>query len=292
MTMVALASVKASPGVTTSLLALAANWPDHRRLLLIEADSDGGSLAARTGMASEPGLTSLAAVARRTLPAGELDRHTQPLPGGLPGLLGPADADHAQRALQLVGERLATELRQQPDRDVLIDCGRLRSGSPAVPLATAADVLVLVARPRLDELQHLQAALPRLTATVTRPTLLLLVGERPYPADEVAAVLGVPVLGLPHDPDAADLLAGCRARAGRLERTLLLRAARAVAEHLTTDVTAPEGSAREPSVGGAAVPPPSTVAARERSVSGNGHREQSGWVAALTCDSPTVREGD
>jgi MinD-like ATPase involved in chromosome partitioning or flagellar assembly len=291
MTVVALASVKASPGVTTSMLALAASWPDHRRLLLIEADPDGGSLAARTGLAAEPGLTSLATVARRTLPAGELDRHTQPLPGGLPVLVGPADADHAQRALLLVGERLAGELRQQPDRDVLIDCGRLRAGSPAAPLASAADVLVLVARPRLDELQHLRAALPRLTASGARPVLLL-VGERPYPADEVAAVLRVPVLStLPHDPAAAELLAGRRVRVGRLERTLLLRVARAVAEQLTTDVTGPEGGVRELFVSDAAGPRASTEAVREGSVSGNGHRARSGWAAALT-RPPSTRERD
>jgi hypothetical protein len=291
MTLVALASVKASPGVTTSMLALAATWPDHRRLLLIEADPDGGSLAARTGLASEPGLTSLATVGRRALPAGELDRHTQSLPGGLPVLVGPADADHAHRALQLVGERLATELRQQPGRDVLVDCGRLRAGSPAAPLTSTADLLVLVARPRLDELQHLRAALPRLTAAGARPVLLL-VGERPYPPSEVAAVLGVPVLPtLPHDPAAADLLTGHRARAGQLERTPLLRAARAVAEQFTADPSAAEDGAREPSVSGEAAPSASIKAVREGSVSGNGHRARSGWAAALT-RPPATREPD
>jgi hypothetical protein len=292
MTVVALASVKASPGVTTSMLALAATWPDHQQLLLVEADPDGGSLAARTGLPSEPGLTTLATIGRRSLPAGELDRHTQPLPGGLPVLVGPADADHAHRALHLVAERLATELHQQPDRDVVIDCGRLRTGSPAAPLAAGAELLVLVARPRLDELQHLRTALPRLTAAGHRPVLLL-VGERPYPPPEVAAVLGVPVLpSLPHDPAAADLLTGRRARAGRLDRTPLLRAARAVADQLTSDTFPPGTGVREPSVSTRLGPSASNGTARERSVSGNGHRARSGWVAALTRGSPATREPD
>jgi hypothetical protein len=292
MTVVALASVKASPGVTTSLLALAATWPDQRPLLLVDADPDGGSLAARTGLPTEPGLTSFAAAARRTLRAGELDRHTQPLPGGLPAVVGPADAEHASRALQLIGGPLATALRSDPDRDVLVDCGRLRAGSPAAPLAASADVLLLVAQPRLDELQHLRPALPRLIAASARPALLL-VGDGPYPPAEVAAVLDVPVLAtLPHDPAAADQLAGQRRRAGRLERTALLRAARAVAEQLTAADETADGGAREWFVSDEAAPPASTTAVRERSVSGNGHRERSGWVAALTRGSPTAKEPD
>jgi hypothetical protein len=292
MTVVALGSVKASPGVTTSLLALAATWPASRRLLLVEADPDGGSLAARTDLPSEPGLTSLAAAARRTLGSGELDRHTQPLPGGLPALVGPADADHASRALQIVGERLVTELRRDPGRDVLVDCGRLRASSPAAPMAAGADVLVLVARPRLDELQHLRPALSRLTAAGAHPALLL-VGDRPYPPAEVAHALRVQVLAtLPHDPAAADLLSGQQRRGGRLERTALLRAARAVAEQLATTASPDDGGAREPSVSGEPAPSTSAEAARERSVSGNGHRERPGWVAALTRGSPTVREPD
>jgi hypothetical protein len=293
MTVVALASVKASPGVTTSLLALAATWPDQRPLLLVDADPDGGSLAARTGLPTEPGLTSLAAAARRTLRAGELDRHTQPLPGGgVPALVGPADAEHAGRALQLVGAALATELHRDLDRDVLVDCGRLRAGSPAVPLAAAADVLVVVARPRLDELQHLRPALPRLVAAGARPALLL-VGDGPYPPGEVAAALDVPVLEVfPHDPAAADQLSGQRRRRGRLERTALLRAAWAVAEQLTAADAAADDGSRESFVSEEAAPPASTRAVRERSVSGNGHRERSGWVAALTRGSPTTREPD
>lgn len=292
MTVVALASVKASPGVTTSLLALAATWPAQRPLLLVDADPDGGSLAARFGLPTEPGLTSLAAAARRTLRAGELDRHTQPLPGGVPALVGPAGAEHASRALQLVGVPLATALRSDPEREVLVDCGRLRAGSPAAQLAAAADVLVLVARPRLDELQHLQPALPRLVAGGARPALLL-VGDGPYQPAEVADALDVPVLEvLPHDSAAADLLSGQRRRAGRLERAALLRAARAVAEQLAAADETAGGGSRESCVSEEAAPPVSTSAVHERSVSGNGHRERSGWVAALTRGSPTTREPD
>ena len=50
MAVVALGSVR-SCGVTTLALALAATWPKERRVLLVEADPAGGTLAA-AGQAS------------------------------------------------------------------------------------------------------------------------------------------------------------------------------------------------------------------------------------------------
>ena len=289
MSVVALASVKASPGVTTSLLALAATWPAHRPLLLVEADPDGGDLTARAGLAPEPGLASLAAAGRRALADGELDRHIQPMPGGLPVIVAPADGDHAARALDIVAGRLATGLAGSQERDVLVDCGRLRPGSPATPLASNADLLLLVARPRLDELQHLGPALPRLTTVGARPVLLL-VGDRPYPAAEVARVLDVQVLTLPDDADTAERLNGQGGRIDRLSRSLLLRTARGVAETLAATLARPSDSDRERSVSGHLTPSAAAQGAREGSVSGNGDGVRSGWVDALTRGSPTAKE--
>jgi len=292
MSVVALASVKASPGVTTTLLALAATWPTNRQLLLIEADPDGGDLAARTGLTTDPGLTSLAAAGRRELVDGELDRHSQPLPGGVPAIVAPADGDHAARALDVVGGRLAGAAAGLTGRDVLVDCGRLRPNSPAASLAVQADLLVLVARPQLDELQHLRPALARLTDARMRPALLL-IGDRPYPAAEVARVLDVPVLTpLPHDVDAAHRLNGQGGRIDRLARSLLLRTARGVAEMLAATLTSQIGNGRESFVSDGTPPPAPTSPARERSVSGNGHGERSGWMTALTRGPFTTREGD
>ena len=47
MTLVALASLKSSPGTTTAALALCQVWPRARRVILIEADPAGGDIAAR-----------------------------------------------------------------------------------------------------------------------------------------------------------------------------------------------------------------------------------------------------
>ncbi|HEV8165498.1 MAG TPA: hypothetical protein VGR74_13810, partial [Actinomycetota bacterium] len=80
MSLLALAAAKASPGVTTTAVALAATWPAERGVLLVEADPGGGDLAAWFGLAVEPGLVSLAAARRSTPPS--VQGHTQPLPGG------------------------------------------------------------------------------------------------------------------------------------------------------------------------------------------------------------------
>lgn len=286
MSVIVLASVKASPGVTTSLLALAATWPARRPLLIVEADPDGGVLAARAGLPPEPGLTSLATSGRRALADGELDRHVQPLPGGIPVIVGPADGDHAARALDIVAGRLGAGLAALGDRDVLIDCGRLRPNSPATPLAAGADALVLVARPRLDELQHLRPALPRLAAYGPQPVLLL-VGHRPYPAAEIARALDVPVLAsMPHDAETAGRLNGQGGRTERLARSPLLRAASQVVTALTATLVRRSEDGREPFVSERPPLSPAGEPPRERPVSGDGHGVRSGWVAALTRGSP------
>ena len=77
MTLVAFASTKASPGVTTLCQALAHTWPDPRRVVVVEADPSGGDLAARLELAPEPGLVSLAAAGRRGLSAAVVWDHVQ-----------------------------------------------------------------------------------------------------------------------------------------------------------------------------------------------------------------------
>ena len=65
MGVVALGSVR-SCGTTTVAVALAATWPAVRRVLVVELDPAGGSLAAASGWAAEPSLVTLAAAARRS----------------------------------------------------------------------------------------------------------------------------------------------------------------------------------------------------------------------------------
>lgn len=232
MSTVVLGSAKASPGVTTSALALAAVWPQGRRVLVVEADPDGGVLSARCGLGPEPGLATLAVSGRRSLDVDEFDRHLRPFPGeGVAVLVGPPSAEQSRRALDLIASPLARLLGGLSGTDVLIDAGRLGPTTPAWPLVDAADAVLLVARPRLEELQLLPARLRGLRATVRRVGVLL-VGELPYPGEEVASALDVEVVGvLADDQRTAAALAG-EGRGARLGRSLLLRSAREVVEAL------------------------------------------------------------
>jgi len=252
MSLLALAAAKASPGVTTTAVALAATWPAERQVLLVEADPGGGDLAAWFGLPVEPGLVSLAAARRSTPPS--VQGHTQPLPGGLRVLVGPPGAEQATAALGLLP---ADVLAGLDATDVLADLGRLDPGSPALPLARAARLLVLVCRPTLAELQHLAHRVAALRE-VCGALGLLLVGGGPYPPAEVARTLGVEVLGtLPVDRHGAGLLAGASAGMPGLRRTRLVRAARTLADDLAGRLaTTPTDEA----VGSAVVGSPAVVA--------------------------------
>lgn len=225
---VAVASVKASPGVTTTAVALGAAWPAGRQVSVVEADPAGGDLAARYGLAAEPSLLTLAAAARNQ-PASDLAaRHLQHLPGGLAVLAAPASAEQAHAALGMLGSTGA--LLGGLGGDVLVDAGRLDPRSAALGLVGGCELLVVCVRPALAELHHL-AARVEVLRPVASQLALVLVGAGPYPPAEVAEALEVEVLAaLPDDPAGAALLAGQAASARALGRLALVRAARGLAE--------------------------------------------------------------
>ncbi len=253
MGLICFGSVRSSPGVTATVLALAARWPTPPPPVVIEADPDGGVLASRysLGRAGEsPGLTSLATAVRRGLGAGEVWRHAQELPGGLALVVGPDSAEAASATVRSAGEGLGRWLAIQPDVAALVDCGRLRPGSPALELVRCASQLVVVVRPRVEELQALSQRLGALRQLAE--VGLILVGDRPYGSDEVAKVLGVEILGvIADDPRAALALEGDGvAGVKRLRRSALARTAAGLAEQLgargAIDVDADEGAPQAP----------------------------------------------
>ena len=81
--LIALASVKSSPGVTTAALALASGGAGTRRLL-VEADPSGGDLGLWLGLPAAAGLAGLAAAARHRHDTGLAWRHARELAGGAP----------------------------------------------------------------------------------------------------------------------------------------------------------------------------------------------------------------
>lgn len=223
----ALGSVR-SCGVTTLALGLAATWPSDRRVLLVEADPAGGTVAASAGWAPEPGLVSLAAAARRGGDPTMLRKHCQHLPGGAAVLAGPALADQAQSALGMLGPVLAR--LGELDADVLLDCGRL--DSTGLVTWEEAGRRVLVGRPRLPDLQALATWLDARGSDPVHVELVM-VGDGPYPDGEIAQTLGSEVLArVPWDPRTTDALVTVPASARELRLAPFVRAVRTLADRL------------------------------------------------------------
>jgi hypothetical protein len=251
---VTVASVKGC-GATSLALALAARWPVPGAVV-VEADPAGGDLAFRFGCHREPGLSELAADTR-TGQGRELAAYAQRLPLGVDVVFAPADQQvtggdlqprwdepgQSVQVVRLVAANGVPSLRAAAaGRLVVVDVGRLGWDSPALPLAAAADVLLLVTRAGVDGIDAVQVrrdrilSLPGMRASVR----LALAGRLPCPIEEIARVVGLPVAAvLPEDRRGAAVLAG-RARSGwgwtRLE---LLRAARALALSLHAEPARP-----------------------------------------------------
>ncbi len=230
--MVAFGSVR-SCGVTTLALSVAATWPAERRVLLVEADPAGGTLAAGSGWAAEPSLVSLAAAARRGGDPSLVWDHCQLLPGGGAVLAGPPSGERARTALTMLDQLLGR--LDELDADVLLDCGRLDLGSPLGRLWEQSDRAVLAVRPRLADLQALATWLE---GPPSGRLGLVTIGDGPFADTEIAETLGVEVLTrLPWDPTAAEAMLSAPASSRQLRLAPLTRAARTFADELVRERT-------------------------------------------------------
>ncbi len=246
-------STKGSPGVTSAALTLAAAWP--RQVLLVEADPSGGVLAYRCASASggplaeSPSIIGLAAAARSDQPR-VLSDFAQNLACGVPivqGVTTPAQG----RGLADLWPAIAGALRV-PDVDVIIDVGRLDVADSSMALATASDRVLVAHTPSMESVIHAREALLEYASSIdsplTDPRLVpLMIGPARHASndrrdvDSVFAVSGLalaPTVHLPLDRAALDRLEAGERADGRLSRTILLRAAVALAHQLTTTRTA------------------------------------------------------
>jgi hypothetical protein len=236
--------------VTTTALALAATWPEHRRCLLIEADPFGGVIGARYRLGDTPGLSTLAAVARKGLDEEAVWRNVQRLPGGVAVLVGPASADEAHAVLRDVAGVLADWCTTQTNVDVVVDCGRIGPAAPTVEMLVRADAAMVLTRPSLDQLRPAAHRLTALKASGVEASLLL-VGDSPYGPDEVASTLKAEVGGvIAWDPRTAAVLTGARGAVRDLRRSPLVRSAATLSDRLANSLP---GSG--PSDGTEAAPP-------------------------------------
>lgn len=223
MPLVVAGAARSSPGTTTTVLALAGCL---RERVVVEGDPDGAVLNTRFGLAREPNLASLAASTRAGSAEEALFDHAQVLPGGVPVVPGLASADRAVSLWRSAGVRLAETFAAAPDCTVLLDAGRLTPTSPLMPVLAHAAITVLVARPTAEDLYPLAQRLDVLRES-SNQLVVVLVGDKPYSASEVASQIGVEVLGvIAHDPRSARALTGEASDRGRaVRRSALARSA-------------------------------------------------------------------
>lgn len=232
MSIVCIGSAHGSPGVTTTCLALVGVWASKRRVLLAEADSSGGVLAARFALRDRPGLTSLAAASRHGWTDEAVWASSQELPGGARVLVAPPTSEQVDSVLRDTAEGLARWAGAASDTDMVVDCGRLPSSPPSIELLRAASMVWLVTRPSVDMLRPAAARAAALSKLGVNAELIL-VGGRPYGPSDVQAEFGVAVLGVvAEDSAAAAALAG-RGSARGFRRSLLVRSVATLVESAT-----------------------------------------------------------
>jgi MinD-like ATPase involved in chromosome partitioning or flagellar assembly len=241
MPLVAVTYVKGRPGATTTALGLAAVAPADARPVVLECDPAGGDVMRHLDLAATPSLVDLAAAARGATnveAAFVAGRQTAMVAGELvPVVVAPAGGAQTRAALpELTGTGRA--VLTTPERLVIADCGRLAPGSAAWPLLRLADVVLVMARARTDELAHLREALAELVDVGAGRLVVLLAAGGVYPAADVAEVLSahvaeelardpasLGVLGpLPTDGKAAAVLAGELVAGRKWRRLPLMRA--------------------------------------------------------------------
>ena len=239
--LIGLLGAKGAPGVTTSSLAIAAQWP--RPAVVVDADPSGGDIAAGLGRGAWPaGCHLLELVARcRTQPLEAALRALVVRPGEhaplvLAGLGSPAQAAAVPWAT------LGRGLARLDTVDVVCDLGRYLHGGGNRDLAEVCDRILVVTRSTLPAVRATLRLVDLLHAgrLGSRTGLLVVAPGEPYPADEVAAACETPLVGvLPDDPRAAAVWSDGAGAGRSLSRSPLQRAARHVAETLA----APEMSA-------------------------------------------------
>jgi MinD-like ATPase involved in chromosome partitioning or flagellar assembly len=236
--LIALCSAKGSPGVTVTALALALSA--SRPVVLAECDPAGGDIAAgylREVPLGERGLGQLTASLHRGHLVDDLRGQLVDLAPGkaalstlvLPGLSDAAQAARWAEARRPGGRsgwaqlaELLTEFAVAEGYTVLADCGRLNAAHPPTDVLRAADAILMVLRPDLPAIRATAVAVAGLRSNDLRPTGLILIGDRPYGAREIADQLGTPVAAtLPIDVGTATVLSS----GGTHHRGQLLRAA-------------------------------------------------------------------
>lgn len=98
-----------------------------------------------------------------------------------------------ESTIAMTGDRLVPALAEL-DAVVVVDGGRWSRSQPTAQRVAGCDLIGVVCAPTVEGVEAARWLIDPLRSTGTRPVVVL-VGDRPYSPPEVAAVVGVPVLG-------------------------------------------------------------------------------------------------
>ena len=194
-----------------------------RPAVVVEAALTGGTMPG-SGLRWTPGVVTLASSFPGPLTRAVLEQHAQMSAVGVPVVVGaPGGPEAAACMARLVGPLSAWTSSGGTEPDVLVlDCGLLSAGSVLRPLASTADLTVLVVR-QLPQaagecaarISHTHALAVALAADGARVAALV-VGRSPYSASEIASAVGVPVVAfVPWEPAVAAIIEQGWSAAGR-----------------------------------------------------------------------------
>lgn len=214
-------------GCTTTALGIAAAWPHDDPRMLAELDPAGGCLSAWLDLPRSPGLAELvASSAPHSRPA--IEAAVQRARSGIDVLLAPTRAVEAVAVVHAAATAVLPVLAALDSPVVIADGGRLRGSLSS--LALQCGVVVIAHRQMPGSSAAAALGLERvgelmsLLTVRSIPTVVALIGQRPYSANEVADFIEADtVVALADDPWAAAILAGRAGSAIRLRRAPLMR---------------------------------------------------------------------
>lgn len=245
MSLVGITSPRSSPGATSLAVGLAMAWQDWGLSpLLVEADPAGGVLGHRfniTGSRANRTLLSFAVDSRRGFTGQALANNVQQI-AGFEALLAPLDPARANQAVDRSAQSLI-EHSEENERPIIADLGRIQPGSPALKLARACDMVLVVLEPQIDQVQSSLFQLASLRQQGLIPELVL-VGTGEFDPADIAASSDASIAAvLPKSPKTAAALSGGTYRRGAFNRSPLWRSisalARGVADTIITSPTSP-----------------------------------------------------
>lgn len=228
-------SAKGSPGVTTTVLALASAWP--RTAIAVDADPAGGDIAAGLGRGAWPPRSHLVELATQARITGiEIAlrrlavRPEEHAPLALAGLGSPV------QSMTMPWRELGHGLNLIKDGDVLCDGGRFVHGHEGnAELLRACKRLVVVTGSSLPAVRSTARLIEVLRVELPGPemTLLVVAPGRPYDADEIGVSCGISnIVTLPFDARAAAVWSSGAPPWRSFDRSPLQRAARHVPSKL------------------------------------------------------------